>query len=183
MIARCSLFETEAFEFRIPQYRGRWRRPRQFDEVHILPGGFKCRACECYDKCLPCRCPGAPASSSDQWLFHITKKDLYAMEIIPDKKIKDEYRDLRMMQDRIDGQLIETISAAWGCTVRTARSHIKATASECMRQAMEQTQGDPDHPSSPRFTIEEFTKDPRAAMVAIMRSHIAAIEEKYTALQ
>lgn len=105
------------------------------------------------------------------------------MRDINDKKIENDYRDLRMMQDQIDGHPIETIAAAWGCTVRTARSHIKATASEMMRQAMEQTQGDPDHPSTPRFTIEEFTKDPRAAMVALMRTHIAAIEEKYSDLQ
>jgi hypothetical protein len=105
------------------------------------------------------------------------------MESITDKKLKEDYRDLRMMQDQIDGHPIEAISAAWGCTVRTARAHIKATASECMRQAMEQTQGDPDHPSTPRFKLEEFTKDPRSAMVAIMRNHIAAIEEKYPGLQ
>ncbi len=105
------------------------------------------------------------------------------METIVDKKIQDDYRDLRMMQDKIDGHPAETIAAAWGCTVRRARSRVKAMASECMRQAMEQTQGDPDHPSSPRFTLEEFTKDPRAAMVAVMRTHIAAIEEKYPGLQ
>lgn len=105
------------------------------------------------------------------------------MAELTDKKIKNDYRDLRMMQDQIDGHPTETIAAAWGCTVRTARSHIKATASECMRQAMEQTQGDPDHPSTPRFTLEEFTKDPRAAMVGIMQTHIAAIEEKYPGIQ
>ena len=105
------------------------------------------------------------------------------MAELTDKKIKNDYCDLRMMQDQIDGHPTETIAAAWGCTVRTARSHIKATASECMRQAMEQTQGDPDHPSTPRFTLEEFTKDPRAAMVGIMQTHIAAIEEKYPGIQ
>ena len=105
------------------------------------------------------------------------------METITDKKVRDDYRDLRMMQDQIDGHSIETISAAWGLTVRTARARIKAIASECMRQAMEQTQGDPDHPSTTRFTLEEFTLDPRSAMVGIMRTHIAAIEEKYPGVQ
>jgi len=105
------------------------------------------------------------------------------MREITDKKIADDYRDLRMMQDKIDGHPIAHIATAWGCSNRVAMSHVKATASECMRQAMEQTQGDPDHPAVSRFTLEEFTKDPRAAMVAIMRSHIAAIEEKYKEIQ
>jgi len=107
----------------------------------------------------------------------------HTMDRINDKKTKDDYRDLRMMQDRIDGHPIAAIACAWGCTVRTASAHIKAIASECMRQAMTQTQGDPEHPATPRFTLEEFTTDPRSAMVAIMRSHIAAIEEKYPGVQ
>jgi hypothetical protein len=52
-----------------------------------------------------------------------------------------------------------------------------------MRQAMEQTQGDPDHPATMRFTLEEFTRDPRFAMAAIMRSHLAKIEEQFPELQ
>ena len=96
-----------------------------------------------------------------------------------DPKIKNTYRDLCMMRDRIHGMTIKEIAAVWGCTARTASNRINATASECMRQAMEQTQGDPDHPSTPRFTVEEFTLDPRAAMVAIMEEHIAAIEERF----
>lgn len=96
-----------------------------------------------------------------------------------DKKIIDDYRDLCMMRDRIGGASIQEVATVWGCTVRTASRHIKAVASECMRQAMEQTQGDPDHPSTPRFTVEDFTKDPRAAMVAIMGELIKRIEKTY----
>ena len=105
------------------------------------------------------------------------------MREITDKKTATDYRDLRMMQDTIDGHPMEHIAVAWGCSKRVASSHVKAIASECMRQAMEQTQGDPDHPAITRFTVEEFTRDPRAAMVGIMRSHIAAIEEKYREIQ
>ncbi len=96
-----------------------------------------------------------------------------------DRKIKDDYRDLCMMRDRIHGMTLKEIAMVWGCTVRTASSRINKVASECMRQAMEQTQGDPDHPAAVRFTVEEFTKDPRGAMVAIMEEHIAGIEERF----
>lgn len=99
------------------------------------------------------------------------------------KKIRDDYRDLCMMRDAIAGEDMQTIAMAWGCTVRTASSRIRRTASEMMRQAMEQTQGDPDHPASSRFTLEEFTADPRGAMVAIMRGHIETIERDYPILK
>lgn len=99
-----------------------------------------------------------------------------------EKVIKDTYRDLCMMRDRINGASLKEVALAWGCTTRTASRHIKLTASECMRQAMEQTQGDPDHPSTPRFTVEEFTKDPRAAMVAIMEEHISRLEKQFPGL-
>ena len=105
------------------------------------------------------------------------------MNEIKDEKVKRDYRDLRMMQDTTDGHPVKEIAAAWGITPATAGKRIKAVASECMRQAMEQTQGDPDHPSTPRWTLEEFTRDPRAAMLAIMRGHIAAIEERYKGIQ
>lgn len=145
----------------------------------VVPGVIKCQRCECYELCMPAHCLGRPASASDQWLFHVTNWSQYAMREITDKNIKAHYTDLRMMQDKLDGHDVATIAAAWGCTKRVAHAHIKAIASECMRQAMEQTQADPDHPSTQRFTLEDFTRDPRAAMAAIMRSHIAAIEERY----
>lgn len=95
------------------------------------------------------------------------------------QQIHNDYRDLRMMKDRMEGVSLKEIALAWGCTVRTASKHIQTVASECMRQAMEQTQGDPDHPSTPRFTVEEFTKDPRGAMIAIMNGHLKTIEERF----
>jgi hypothetical protein len=101
------------------------------------------------------------------------------MREITDKKIQAHYNDLQMMRDKLAGSSVGEIAAAWGCTKRTAHARIKSIASECMRQAMEQTQGDPDHPATQRFTLEDFTRDPRAAMEGIMRSHIAAIEERY----
>lgn len=105
------------------------------------------------------------------------------MTEITDKKLKNDYRDLCMLRDRLNGLSMQEISAVWGTTVRTASTHVKAMASECMRKAMEQTQGDPDHPSTPRFTLEEFTRDPREAMIAILTTLIAQIEEQYPDIQ
>ena len=88
-----------------------------------------------------------------------------------------------MFRDRMRGESLKEVADIWGCTVRFASRHINAVASECMRQAMEQTQGDPDHPSTPRFTVEDFTKDPRAAMVAIMDELIERIEKQYPGIK
>lgn len=96
-----------------------------------------------------------------------------------DKKIKQEYNRHLMTRDRISGATVKEIAEMYGVTASTAGRYINAVASECMRQAMAQTQGDPDHPSTPRFTVEEFTTDPRAAMVAILLEHITAIERKF----
>lgn len=96
-----------------------------------------------------------------------------------DQSIKKDYNKLLMTRDRIRGATIKEIGEMWGVTARTASRYVNATASECMRKAMEQTQGDPDHPSTPRFTVEEFTTDPRAAMVAILLEHITAVERQF----
>jgi hypothetical protein len=95
-----------------------------------------------------------------------------------DNKVKAHYNRFLMMRDRINGATVKEIAVTWGVTASTAGRYINGVASDCMREAMTQTQGDPDHPSTPRFTIEEFTTDPRAAMVAIMEDHIRALETK-----
>ncbi len=191
-MARHSLFETDPFEFRIEQYefykdkRGKIRKkklPRRFDEVHILPGAFKCRVCETYDFCISQRCLGRPASRAFQWAARRANYRIEVMPEITDKKLKNDYRDLCMTRDTINGLSLKEVAAVWGCTPRTATIHVKAMASECMRKAMEQTQGDPDHPSTPRFTLEEFTRDPREAMIAILTTLIAQIEEQYPDIQ
>ncbi len=95
-----------------------------------------------------------------------------------DNNVQVHYNKFLMMRDRIGGMTVKEVAVTWGVTASTAGRYINAVASDCMREAMTQTQGDPDHPSTPRFTIEEFTTDPRAAMVAIMEEHIKTIEAK-----
>ena len=105
------------------------------------------------------------------------------MREIHDKKARDEYRDLCMMRDRLAGHTFKEIGAAWGCTERTASAHVRKMASECMRQAMTETRGDPEHPAPGSFTVEKFTADPRACMTEIMERWIAAIEERWPEVQ
>lgn len=94
-------------------------------------------------------------------------------------KIKQEYTKFLMMRDRLRGMTIKEIASTWGVTPSSASRYVNAVASECMRIAMAQTQGDPEHPSTPRFTVEDFTNDPRAAMVAIMEEQITKLEKNY----
>jgi hypothetical protein len=96
-----------------------------------------------------------------------------------DPKIVNEYRSLLMMRECLAGELVKDIAARYGVTARTASQRIKAAATACMREAMRQTQGDPEHPATVRFTVEEFTADPREAMDAMMRTFINVIETRY----
>lgn len=100
-----------------------------------------------------------------------------------DKQVKLTYRNLCMMRDRIHGLTVREIASVWGVSVRVVSSGINRVASGCMRDAMTQTQGDPEHPATPRFTVEEFTTDPRGAMVAIMEERISKIEELYPSVK
>ena len=97
--------------------------------------------------------------------------------------LQNDYRDLCMLRDRMQGESVKAISMAWGCTVRTANNHLKSTASEMMRQVFVATQGDPEHPSNPRWTIEEFTGDPRACLVLMTATHIDNLERAYPLLK
>lgn len=95
----------------------------------------------------------------------------------------NDYRDLRILRERMEGKPVKSLAMVWGCSVRTINSHLKATASEMMRQVFVATQGDPEHPSSPRWTIEEFTADPRDCLKSMTLSHIENLERSYPDLK
>lgn len=95
------------------------------------------------------------------------------------KSLTNDYRDLCMLRDTLRGMSMKEISMTWGCTVRTAGNHVKAMASDMMRAVFVATQGDIEHPSSPRWTIEEFTGDPRSCLIAMTQTHIDNIEKQY----
>ena len=95
------------------------------------------------------------------------------------KSLQDDYRDLCMLRDMLRGLTMKELSVLWGCTVRVANNHVKAMASDMMRAVFVATQGDPEHPSSPRWTLEEFTKDPRGCLIAMTNTHIENIEGQY----
>lgn len=95
------------------------------------------------------------------------------------KSLVDDYRDLCMLRDMLRGMSVKEISMAWGTTTRTANNHIKAMASDMMRAIFVATQGDIEHPSSPRWTVEEFTSDPRGCLIAMTNTHIENIEGQY----
>ena len=99
-----------------------------------------------------------------------------------DAKLKDEYRDLCMMRDRMEGAPMKTVAVTWGCTARTANLRIRKMAYEMMQLAMKATQAEPDHPTDARFTVEEFTADPRGSMASMMRETIARLEREFPAL-
>lgn len=97
--------------------------------------------------------------------------------------LQNDYRDLCMLRDMLEGENAKAIAMAWGCTSRTATSHIKAMGSEMMRQVFVATQGDPEHPSTPRWTLEEFTADPRACLASMTATHIDNLERAYPSLK
>ena len=99
-----------------------------------------------------------------------------------DAKLKDEYRDLLMLRERMQGATIKSVAVRWGCTDRTASWRIRSTGYEMMQLAMKATQADPEHPANARFTVEDFTGDPRSCMAAMMRDTIAKLEREFPAL-
>lgn len=98
------------------------------------------------------------------------------------KQLRAEYRDLCMLRDTLAGTPMRGIAHLWGCTVRTANKHVKAMASEMMREVFVNVQGDPEHPAQTRWTVEDFTQDPRGCLVAMTRTQIERLEQSYPAL-
>jgi hypothetical protein len=99
------------------------------------------------------------------------------------RELRNDYRDLCMLRDMLCGHTTKEIALMWGCTTRTALKHIRATGSEMMRQVFVATQGDPEHPGTSRWTIEEFTANPRSCLVAMTFTHIENLEKQYPALK
>lgn len=96
-----------------------------------------------------------------------------------DAKLRDQYRDLQMMKSVMEGKAIKFVAAATGISPRTCRRRVNIMAGEMMRRVMEQTQGDPDHPAEVRYTVEEFTANPRGCLVSIMQDTIREIERQF----
>jgi len=99
-----------------------------------------------------------------------------------DAKLRDEHRDLLMMRDVMEGKAIKYVAACHGISPRTARRRVQLIGSEMMRRVMESTQSDPDHPASARWTVEEFTADPRGCMHAMMMDTLRTIEARFPLL-
>ena len=100
-----------------------------------------------------------------------------------DAKLRDAYRDLCMMREKVGGAEFKAIGLVYGVSTRTASMRVRNIASEMMRKAMQNTQADPDHPTPARFTVHEFTSDPKGCMVAMMNDEIVRLEELYPALK
>jgi transposase len=98
-------------------------------------------------------------------------------------KVRDLYRDLQMMHAIMQGHAYTKVAATYGVSPRTCSRRVKDIASECMRQAMEQTQGDPDHPAAVRWTVEEFCADSRGCMIAMMKHHMEQLEGEHPGLR
>lgn len=96
--------------------------------------------------------------------------------------VRDRYRDLLMMREVSLGAKFKDVAATYGLSPRTVSMRVKTMASEMMREAMTQTQGDPNHPAEVRWTVEEFTRDPRGCMNAMMKHHIELLEHEWQAL-
>ena len=103
------------------------------------------------------------------------------LEDVP-ARVRDQHRDLLMMQAIMTGKAYKAVAAIYAVSSRTCSRRVKDIASECMRQAMEQTQGDPDHPATVRWTVEEFCADSRSCMIAMMNHHLEQIEKEHPAL-
>ena len=97
-------------------------------------------------------------------------------------KVRDLHRDLQMMHAIMQGHAYTKVAASFGVSPRTCSRRVKDIASEMMRQAMEQTQGDPDHPAQVRWTVEQFCADSRACMIVMMKHHIEQLEGEHPQL-
>lgn len=97
-------------------------------------------------------------------------------------KVRDRYRDLMMMKAIMQGRKYKEVASVYRLSPRTTSRRVKDIASEMMRDAMQQTQGDPDHPATVRWTVEEFTADPRGCMRAMMNYHIEKLEREWEVL-
>ena len=95
------------------------------------------------------------------------------------RKSKDVYRKLRMVRDRLNGDDYETIGQRYGHTPRNAKRIIKTLGWDMIRQAMEQTKGDPEHPGEKRFTLDDFNTDSKRCMAEITGHHIEQLEGIY----
>lgn len=94
-------------------------------------------------------------------------------------EILAEYTDLLMLAQRLRGMDYKQIGTIFGISPREADVRIEAIASECMRQAMEATRGDPNHPQKGLFALEDFSSDPRKCMQVMMERRLKIIEDRY----
>lgn len=98
-------------------------------------------------------------------------------------KLRDEYRDLQMMEQVMEGAPIKSVAELYGVSPRLCRARVNTIASEMMRRVMLNTQGDPDHPSTVRFTVEEFTNNPRGCLQSMLQDSIREIENQFPMLR
>ena len=99
-----------------------------------------------------------------------------------DAKLRDEYRDLQMMEQVMEGAPIKSVAELYAVSPRTCRNRVNTIASEMMRRVMVSTQGDPEHPATVRFTVEEFTNNPRGCLQSMMHDTIRELEKQFPAL-
>jgi len=95
------------------------------------------------------------------------------------KTLRDDYRDLCMLRDMLRGHSTKELALKWDCTPRTVNRHIKQMSFNMMRSVFRSIQGDPEHPSTPRWTVEEFCNDSRGCLITMTDTHIAGIERTY----
>lgn len=101
---------------------------------------------------------------------------------VPDG-LRQHYRDLKMMAQIINGFDYKAIAMLWGVSVAVAMERVKSVAFEIMRIVMANVKANPDHPAPARWTVDEFTKDPRGCMVAMMRDEIRKLEAEWPELK
>jgi hypothetical protein len=100
-----------------------------------------------------------------------------------DAKLRDQHRDLKMMREVMGGRAIANVASDYGLSPRTCRNRVNTIGTTMMRAVMAATQGDPEHPSTVRFTVEEFTNNPRGCLKAMMDDTIRELEQQFPALK
>lgn len=96
-----------------------------------------------------------------------------------DEQVLGEYTDLLMLKQRLRGLDHQQIGQIFDLSSVAVEARIEAIASECMREAMEATRGDPAHPQPGLFKLEDFSADPRQCMQVMMERRLNAIETRF----
>lgn len=105
------------------------------------------------------------------------------METNIPKIILDEYREYRILWERMHGAPLADLSARYHVSARLAGRIAKRRFIEAQVSIMEDCQSMPDSDRRASFTLEDFNTRPQWCRERYIKGRIEALEEKYPELK